>query len=102
MKVSVTAIAAAAFAAIALAGCASTGQIAADASNFSVTATGGVICTAASTAKATLALSAEQTAVVNAALASCAATNNGQSVTDVTAFPPLIAAMATLEQAGLT
>jgi len=103
MKVSVTAIAAAAFAAIAiaLAGCASIGQIAADASNFSVTTTGGGICAAASTAKATLALSADETAGVNAALASCAATNNGQSVTDVTAFPALIAAMATLEQAGL-
>ena len=101
MKISVPAIAALVFGAAALAGCASIGQIAADASNFSVTATGGGICAGASTAKATLALSAKQTAVVNAALASCAATNNGQSVTDVTAFPALIAAMATLEQAGL-
>ncbi len=60
-----------------------------------------MICAAASTAKATLALSARQTAVVNAALPACAAANNGQSLTDVTAFPPLIAAMARLEQAGL-
>ena len=99
MKISVPAIAA--LEAAALAGCATTGQIAVDASNFSVTATGGEICAGTSTAKATLALSAEQTAIVNAALASCAAINNGQSVTDVTAFPPLIAAVATLEQAGL-
>ena len=101
MKISVPAIAALVLEAAALAGCASIGQIAADASNFSVTATGGEICAAASTAKATLALSADETAGVNAALASCAATNNGQSVTDVTAFPALIAAVATLEQAGL-
>jgi hypothetical protein len=60
-----------------------------------------VIGVGASTAKATLALSARQTAVVNAALAACAAANNSQSVTDVTAFPPLIAARARLEQAGL-
>jgi hypothetical protein len=101
MKVSVTAIAAAAFAAIGLAGCAATGQIATSVSALSPTTTGGGICAVASTAKATLPLSADQTAVVNAALASCAAANNGQSVTDVSGFPALIAAVATLDQAGL-
>ena len=67
---------------------------------MSPTANGGVICAGASTVKATLALSAEQTAVVNAALASCAATNNGQSVTDVTVPAALISAGVVLQQAG--
>jgi hypothetical protein len=60
-----------------------------------------VTSASAATAKAALALGVKQTAVVNAALASCVATNNGQSMTDVTAFPALIAATATLGQAGL-
>jgi hypothetical protein len=49
-----------------------------------------------------LALSADETAVVNAVLPSPAAANNGQSVNDVTASPALIAAMARLERAGLS
>jgi hypothetical protein len=69
---------------------------------LSPTANGGEICAGASTVKATLALSADETAVVNAALPSRAAANNGQSVTDVTAFSTPIAAMARLKQAGLS
>jgi hypothetical protein len=98
MKISVSAVAAPTLEAAALTGGAS---IAADASNVSVTATGREICAGASTATATLALSADEAAVVHAALASCAATNKGQPVTVVTAFPARVAAVATLEQAGL-
>jgi hypothetical protein len=92
--------AAAALAAIALAGCTAIGQIATNASTLSATTTGGAIC-AASTAQATLTLSAKQTAVVNPALASCAATSNGQSATVLTAVAALLVAVATLQQVGL-
>jgi hypothetical protein len=93
--------AAAALAAIALANCTTIGQIATNVSTSSATTTGGAICAAASTAKATLTLSAKQTAVFNPALASCAATSNGRSATVVTAVPALLAGVATLQQVGL-
>jgi hypothetical protein len=53
------------------------------------------------TAKATLTPSAKRTAVVNPALASWAATSNGQSATVVTAVPALLAALATFQQVAL-
>ena len=93
--------AAAALAATALADCTTIGQIATNVSTLSATTTGGAICAAASKAKATLTLSAKRTAVVNLALASRAATGNGQSATVVTAVPALLATVATLQQVGL-
>ncbi len=67
---------------------------------MSPTANGGVICVGALAVKATLASSAEQTAVVNAALASYPATNNGQSVTEATVPAALISAGVVLQSAG--
>lgn len=59
-----------------------------------------MICAGASAVNAALALSTEQTAVVNAALASYPATNNGQPVTDATVPAALISAGVVLQPAG--
>ena len=85
---------------VAIGGCQSTGQIATNASNFSATTTNAVVCATATTAKATLALSATDMAVINAALAACTASNQGQSINDISTAPAILAAVAILQQAS--